>query len=436
MKIEIPITTLQRKVLKSLTEVTVLSCGRGTGKTACIAILAIMRMLKGEKVLIVTPTFRQAKRDNFEAITRMLYRTGIKFLINSADLIIKFGRGEIMVISSFGATQETFRGATGISTLIFDEAGSQPHTAYVLSIPTMRDLKGAERKIYIVGTPPYLSDHWMAQAARRDDATVIYGSAHDNPFVEKDYIEMIEREYIGFPDDFKQREIYGKMVFDIDASSMFSEFKIIVGDQKFSGEPIIAGLDIAGKGSDMTVMTIAQGRAILDIKVQKTTNDEMLKSWVAQMHDFWHFDVLRYDATGFGHLLTFPRDIGEIVPVDFGGSGGTRFAKARGLIYHKMARKERIYMNQHLYNKHGGLLEAELRATRFKFNETKLINLVEKEKIKELLGRSPDRADSAALAFSWMAPDKVAENVSVAPVFGQQADFGGIFSMRDPRWAR
>jgi hypothetical protein len=419
MKVDIPISGLQKRIMQSQSEVTVVSCGRGAGKTACIALIAIMRMLKGEHVLIVAPSFRQASRDDYAAIVNFLYEAGLNFLCNAVNLKIRYNKGEITILSSFGATQETFRGATKISTLIFDEAGSQPHTAYALALPTMRDLGGAKRRIYLIGTPPYSEDHWMAKGARREDAAVFYGSAHDNPFIEKDYVDLLEREYAGFPDDFKQREIYGKMIFDIDNSSMFSDFKIVVGDFKFIGEPIVAGLDIAGRGSDMTCMAIIQGRQVIAIETQKTANEDALKNWVSQMHGKYNYSVLRYDSTGFGHLLNIKGIPARIVPVDFGGSGGERFAKRRGLIYHKLARKETIYMSHNLYNSHGRLAEAELKATCYIFNEGRLINLVKKDKIKELLGRSPDRADALALAFSHDKPDPAPAGIRMAPVFGQ-----------------
>jgi hypothetical protein len=416
--------------MQSGTEVTVLSCGRGTGKTACISLIAIMGLLKQEKVLIVAPTFRQAKRDNFDSICRFLYEMGISFLCNAVDLKVKYGRGEITVLSSFSATQETFRGATSISKLIFDEAGSQNHSAYALAVPTMRDLKGATPKIYIIGTPPYFQDHWMAQAAMREDATVIYGSAYDNPFVERGYIERMEREYKGFPQDFKDREIYGKMVFDIDLSSMFNDFKIVIGEFKYNA-PIVAGLDIAGRGSDLTCLAVSQGKQCIAIETQKTVNGEALRGWVIQKQKQYNFDVLRYDSTGFGHLLSFPGMKAKVVPVDFGGSGGIRFAKTRGLIYHKLAQKEIIYMPQALYNTHGKLAEAELKATRYRFGEGRLINIIQKEKIKELIGRSPDRADALALSFSHEIPEPPPENISMKPVFGEQGKNSKIFSMRD-----
>jgi len=412
------ISSFQKKVLACNSTEIVCSCGRGAGKTALIALVAITAMLRGERVLIVTPTFRQAKRDNWQCILEFLSMMKISTDCNIAELTIKCNGGSIMILTSFGATTETFRGATKISKLIFDEAGTQTTESYLLAIPTMRDVGGAKKQIYAVGTAPYLEEHWMVNMSKRDGVETFFANALDNPFVEDDYLPNLERQYFGLPDEFIRRELYGEMVFSTNADSMFNDFRIIVEQvPTFPNEPIICGLDIAGRGSDSTVAVIRQGLRILGIEVAATRNDEEVRAFVQRLRDKWKFTVLRYDATGFGHLLTFPnlQDM-KVTPVDFGGSGGVRFAKTRGFIYHKLAQKQEIYMSRELYSVHGKLLESELKATTFRFTESKLINLVQKEKIKEMLGRSPDRADATALAFSYTDMPKT-KPIYVKPVF-------------------
>jgi hypothetical protein len=418
MEADFEISSFQKRVLQCPSPEIVCSCGRGTGKTALIALVAITAMLKGERVLIVTPTFRQAKRDNWQCITEFLSAMKINASSNISELTLKCNGGSIMILTSFGATTETFRGATKISKLIFDEAGTQTTESYLLAIPTMRDVNGAKKQIYAVGTAPYLEEHWMVNMSKRESVEVFFANAADNPFVEDDYLPNLERQYFGLPEEFIRRELYGEMVFSTNNDSMFSGFRITADSAPvFPNDPVICGLDIAGRGSDSTVAVIRQGLRIIHIEVTSTKNDEEVRAFVNGLRKKWNFTALRYDATGFGHLLTFPGLLNmKVTPVDFGGSGGIRFAKTRGLIYHKLAQKKEICMSRELYNMHGKLMESELKATTFRFNESRLINLIQKEKIKAMLGRSPDRADAAALAFSYADAPKT-KPVHVRPVF-------------------
>ena len=419
MNINFDISELQQNIISCNSEVVVLSCGRGTGKTAVSSLIAIIGLLNNENVLVITPTYRQAKRDNFNCIVDFLGKMKIKTSINISDLTIKYKKSTITVMTSFGATTETFRGATKISRLIFDEAGSQSMESYLLAIPTMRDLNGRIKRIYAIGTPPYLKEHWMAQMTERDDVKVLYGNASSNPFIEPDYLQTLEREYTGLPNEFIRRELYGEMVFSTNRDSMFNGFLITVNPaMNFPNEPKICGLDIAGKGSDITAAVISQGRRVIGIEVVNTNNDKEVEAFAEKLKIKYNYAILRYDATGFGHLLTLAIENTKVSPVDFGGSGGIRFAKTRGLIYYRLAQKEEIYMDSETYAAHGKLIESELQATTFRFSESKYINLIKKEDIKKMLGRSPDRADAMALSFSHVEPVAfTGANIIPQPIF-------------------
>jgi len=138
-----------------------------------------------------------------------------------------------------------------------------------------------------------------------------------------------------------------------------------------------------------------------------TENDDKLKAFVQAQWHTWRFDVLRYDSTGFGHLLKFDLDAGVIIqPVNFGGSGGERFSNARALIYARTAKIGVIYLNSNDYRTHSQQLMKELKSTKYKFDDSKKLALEPKKEVKKEIGRSPDRADGLCLAFSYVPEAK------------------------------
>jgi len=403
----------QLALLETNHEINICSAGRGSGKTAIVSIIALLHLAQGRNAIIVAPTFRQAKRDNFSQLEKFASMLGLPYQFNNTMLRVSWKNNHITVISGgMGETEsvrdiaETFRGATSIHTLIFDEAASLPHKVYILAYATMRDLGKHPKRVFIVGTPPTHETHWLAKLAKRDDVLLMNASAKDNPFIESDYLESLEREYEMMPDDFKRRELHGEFIFSGDGDmAVFNDFHIIEQELAMSDNPIVAGLDISGKGSDKTVMTIARGSHIQAIIVTVTPTDNDLKEFVEKMWHMHHFDVLRYDSTGFGHLLTFDLDPKVLVqPVNFGSDGGEKFKNARALIYARTAKMKAISMEPSVHKLHADMAMAEMKATSWKMDDQRKLQIEDKKLIKKKLMRSPDRLDSICLAMSYLPP--------------------------------
>jgi len=328
---------------------------------------------------------------------------------------------------------ETIRGATNIHTLIFDEAASLPKKIYALAYATMRGLGGKEKRVFVVGTPPSYAEHWVAKMAERQDINLIQADARQNPFIEPDYLQGLEQEYEFLPDDFKRRELYGEFAFSGDGDlAVFRGFEFLEGaGHSEEGDPIVAGLDISGRGSDLTVMTIMRGSQILDIIVGNTPADEDIRRFARVQWERWQFAALRYDSTGFGHLLTFdlPEEV-VVQPVNFGSSGGERFADAKALIYAKTAKRGSLWLPRELLKAHGDLIKSEMKAAVYKEGDNRKLRIIDKMLVKKKIGRSPDRLESLCLCCSYerpppRQPPKIAPRIfNGRPTFAGQRIFG------------
>jgi phage terminase large subunit len=414
---DLKITPLQSKVLDSEAKITIVSAGRGAGKTGIMSIVSIMNMVKGKKVLLIGPIWRQLEDSNFVQTLKFLKSMKVPYDINKSKLRIRVGKGELLHIS--GEDPESIRGYTSIDVLIFDEAASLHEDCWKLAIATMRDTKDGQQKIYVVGTPPDDETHWVSKLAMRDDVNIIFGSYKDNPFNGEEFAKLLEKEYENYPEDFKQRELFGQFIFSNSSGSLFSNFKIEMNEEiEFPDDPIVAGLDIAGSGNDMTCLCISQGDKIQAIYLTKTNDEIKLKQFLKEKHADHNFSVLRYDSTGMGHLLSFDIEA-EIEAVNFGDGAGDRYADARTLIHFMLRQKKTIYMRKDVYNSHYDKIMGELKAIRIREQENRRIGLIKKPEIRRAIGRSPDRADAIALSMSYTLIENKPRSIHVPPIFGR-----------------
>ena len=167
------------------------------------------------------------------------------------------------------------------------------------------------------------------------------------------------------------------------------------------GQPRIVGVDIAGAGNDSTVIAMRQGLAVMPLKVFQNVRAMDLASIIIQEKQKFKADALFIDNGAMGPgVIDRIRQLGhQCFEVNFG-------AKASDSVHFRNRRAE-MYFNLVDYIKDKGLaipdddmLREELANIQYKTNIEGPFQLVLKQKIKELIGRSPDRADALALLFA------------------------------------
>lgn len=163
---------------------------------------------------------------------------------------------------------------------------------------------------------------------------------------------------------------------------------------------VVIGVDPAHGGSDMAVIYLRQGLHTKKLgEWQKTTDDVWFAKIIAEFEDQYQADAVFIDY-GYG---TGVKSVGDNWGrtwqlIQFGsGSSDPQMANKRGEMYNAIK----------TWLKDGGSLESqsiaeEISAPEFKvrLKDSKIV-LQEKDEIKELLGRSPNDADSLALTFAF-----------------------------------
>lgn len=164
--------------------------------------------------------------------------------------------------------------------------------------------------------------------------------------------------------------------------------------------PVILGGDVARQGDDESVLARRQGLVAYELRSMRIPDVMMVASQFIQDYNKHQADGILVDETGgYGAgVVDAMRQMGSsVIGVQFSGKADDyRYFNKRSEMYFRMAD----------WIKGGGALpndpklKEELCATTYVFQKDKF-RIVEKDIIKDAIGRSPDRSDALALTFAF-----------------------------------
>jgi hypothetical protein len=239
----------------------------------------------------------------------------------------------------------------------------------------------------------------------------VRSSVYDNPFIERSYIETLKR----LPDQERRRLLDGNWNYVDDDSSLFKNsllhrattFTIPEGSEKLD---TFIGVDVADKGKDKSIFSLLRNGVLV---AQKESSVQM--TWDENKQDGIPMSRLLADELiDFAQKNGLTQSAARHIAVETNGVGvGLRdFMKDRGwriteyTATHK-SRSENYY--QMMLDMDSGdlkiahdlkdldILKAELLVHTYQM-DNQVPSVVKKEKIKSMIGRSPDRADSFMIA--------------------------------------
>ena len=388
----------------------VLVCHRRFGKTVgCVNELikkAVLNKRRAPQYAYIAPFRNQAKRI---AWNYLLYYTG-NFpdrKINSSDLYVelpsRYKNSPGARIYVMGADYPDALRGMYLDGVVLDEyAQMRPELYGEVIVPALADRGGFA---FFIGTPKGQNQFFERyQAAQKDPRYfVCCYRADETGVIPADKLDEMKREMT-------DTEIRQELLCDFSASASNIVIPIdlvteaaarnIQPDQ-VEGAVSVMGVDVARFGDDDTVITHRRGLACMpQIKLHGLNTMEVASAVAAH---YWKIkpDAIIVDAGAMGAgVIDRLRQMGmpNVFEINFGGAAidSDRYANIRAEIYFKTLE----------WLKAGGAipndtdLKSELTVTEYKYTSAGKIILQPKERIKELTGRSPDRADSLALTFA------------------------------------
>jgi hypothetical protein len=388
----------------------VLVCHRRFGKTVgCINQLikeAVMNKKRAPQYAYIAPYRNQAKLIAWEYLK---YYTGVipGLKKNESDLYVELpsqhaGSPGARIYIVGADKPDALRGRYMDGVILDEYAQIKPGLYGEVVAPMLADRDGFA---YFIGTPKGQNAFYERYLrALKDDRyfTCLY-RVDETGVLSQEKIDEMKSEMT--PEEVRQ-ELYCD--FTASASNVVIPIDIVteaagrtITEAENVGAISIMGVDVARFGDDDTIITHRLGLACMpQIKLHGLNTMEVASAVASH---YWRIkpDAVVVDAGAMGAgVIDRLRQMGipNVFEVNFGASAidSNRYANIRAEMYFKLLD----------WLKHGGALpddmdlKTELTVTEYKFTSAGKIILQPKELIKDMTGRSPDRADSLALTFA------------------------------------
>lgn len=396
MNIEITLLPHQKSFIQSNSNKVLLLAGRATGKSYVASIVAAMNLLQGKRIIVLAQTFSALQRNIFQEIVNRLNEWNIEYNYNRSSMFIVTGKGICYGYSYENI--ESLRGLTDISICIADEIALAPNPDVLFAslAPVMRG-KDIKPKMFAMTTPRGGSE-WNELFKNDKSWEIVTATTFDNTFLSKESIKNMEDS---LSEDMKRQELYGDLL-DMQVENAIVDVDRISSEPNGTDDTFYCGIDFARYGNDETVILVRNSYCIVEIiRLKDADTDEIVNTYL-RIHDKYRPIMTALDSTG-GYSIGFYDRLKnthhELVEVNFGGASPDEIClNNRAYIYNRLAEalKNGFCIK---VDKDGQEIRRALKYTTWSLTANGKRQLIPKDKIKNIIGHSPDTTDALALSF-------------------------------------
>lgn len=403
MKYEIKLLPIQKKLYSSEKEFAGIYSSRSTGKTYVLSWLIALAVIKGEKSLAFSQTYKSLTQNLFQEIMARFRELGIDVNYNKSAVTIEYNGGCVYGYSYDSA--ESTRGQTNVNNLFLDELALANSDLLAIVGPCLRGA-GIKPKVRFCSTPR-TSSYWnriVKEHLRIKDWDIFTGTFRDNTFLSPESVQMIEQSVTD--PILRRQELEGEIIDSVVENCIVDGFTLSP-IKRSSDNEIVMGVDVARFGNDSTVICIRDSYGIIEIEQLYHKDTYEIVSEIEKYISQYNVKHVYLDATGgysSGIEDTLKLKYDFITPVNFGSKSQNNYnLNVRADIYFNLVDglRDGFYIDSLKY----GMLLDELYATSYIITNNGKKALVPKEKIKEIIGHSPDSLDALALTFYKSAVD-------------------------------
>ena len=399
----------QKQFIKSTKPYTCMVCGRGSGKTYVASILAAIKLLKGERIIMFAQSWASLTENLMKEVVNRLdeiiptdSNSKLAYKYNRGGQKIELGKGVI-----YGATyesQDAIRGYTQISTLILDEAALSKPDILEVAAPCLRGLPdGIEPHIYCITTPKGSSwfNTWITNKLKNNPEQIdlIKARTIDNTFVSSAEYELMLASFSN--QTVIKQELEGEILDLTAENSIISGVECRIGKEQMPSSGLVyVGIDGSGYGRDFTVLTFRINDAYVQYKFPQITGFDLRNKIREQLklNPGWVIKRILIDqAYGQTYYENLYQEFENCELVNFASkpTDESQYMNIRAEGYFELvnAIRQGFKIDEEI--------KKELQATLFEFNQQGKLKLIQKDEIKEVLGHSPDSSDSLMLTFAY-----------------------------------
>jgi hypothetical protein len=396
----------------------ILSTSIAYGKSYAAALWIIMELVQGKKILAGAQSHGALRKVLFTHVKNLLYKFKIPFKQNKEDRSISVMGGSVYGFSN--ESPDDVLGMTDAEGFVLDEAARCSELFYQNLASRCRGEGITVPKHRLISSPlEEPSARWFLELKQKNPECVIHGSMYENIFLSKEFIKSQEDIYvIGSP-------LYRRQVLGEDIEGDFLNALVKVEDfasrsecvfNPFNG-PVYFGLDLAGMGRDLNVATLINEGGMIGQKAVSSLDTNGQVALVKEAFEERNVSCGALDYTGgYGNgVYDGVKHDSRInmMPVTFGEAPiKDIYLNVRSEMYMELA--EEIRHGFYIDVEANPELVEELRNTQVFIDEKGKLRIIPKEMIKRTIGRSPDRADSLALAVYAKNHGKKSSAINVA----------------------
>lgn len=397
MQYDIKLLPIQKKLYQSTKPIAGIYSSRATGKTYILSWLIFLAIMQGQKSLAFSQTHKSLTQNLFADVMQRFSDVGIVPTYNRTALTISFNDGIVFGYSY--DSMESVRGQSEIENLFLDELALAGQDLFATVNPCLRG-NGIKPKIRFCSTPR-VSSYWnrvVKEHMALGDWDVFTGNFHENKFLSEESVNLIESS-ITDP-VLRKQELEGEIIDSVVENCIIS-FDL-AAFPKPNDKQYVMGVDVARFGNDSTVIVIRNSSRIIHREEIFHGDTFTIVSKIESLNrEYGPFKSIYLDGTGgysSGIEDTLKLSYDNIVSVNFGGKANDEYSfNCRSEMYFNLVKalEEGFYIDQIEYH----MILNELFATSYIITPNGKRAIVPKDKIKEIIGHSPDSADALALTF-------------------------------------
>lgn len=385
--------------------------GIGTGKTFASALWLCIRAIKyKESSLVASQTWSSTETVQFKQIVELLDGLHYGYTYNTSKLILTLDNGSVIRGGS-SQSPNAVTGATRYHNLLTDESGIFDDDSRKYLAGRCRgidpDGKLIEPKYRWVGSVP-LPGHtgWYESFLRRCPEQSIFASMEEavGKTLSQQYFEEQIEIYGGRDNPICRAQVFGELM-----PEDVNDYCVFFDTHPGQLHEVCLGGDLSGAGRDYNVFVVCDGERILEVRKIRKSDTFTLCNTIRSLVERWGVKRIRLDGTG-----GFAQGIADILSVEYDFVESVNFGERAYDSDHYANARAEMYFNL-AHNLPEGItdeMREEMKVTGWIINRSGKTQLIEKEVIKKLLGRSPDALDALALACYDCAP--VIEKVSTS----------------------
>jgi len=413
----------------------------------------------GRKVIYIAPTQIQAREIVWAALKNRLHGIGAS-TEQKLQMVVPNEDGTTSTIMVGGyENKENYRGLTDVVHITFDETDTFKGFFAAWSDifrPLFLDTRGSAN---FIGTPKKENPNLRRlekEFTDRKDAASFHFTSRDNPFISSLEIDDMEKEYEGNRSSYRQ-EVLAEHVDDTGALFNYSALVDVFSNTVDESNEKYLIVDVAGDGSDAIIFSYWKG--LLEYKRSRydRLNASSVKNEIR--------DKAKEERIPFSHILVDAVGVGEHLPHDPLLDGIIGYKSSFSAIKtdmdivrlpnvhynstaslttdYKNLRSQCVFTLADLVNNHkissevdGERKEATLEELPCYQDESKGDGkrfATPKEKVKDVIGRSPDDSDCWIMRMYFVITEKISPQNTEAQVeraakTAQQFLQGGSFA--------